>query len=128
MRATLAALLALVPLSLAHAESYGYTGNVGSKAAYLTIEWPKGSSKKAGWFITGNYSVNDTGKTYQLRGQNPRQGRLILEEYTGDKRTATIRLKKSKVKGKITWSGTMVNTDGRKIPVKFSPDNEDCGC
>jgi hypothetical protein len=128
MRAVLAALLALAPLTLAYAESYGYTGNVGSKAAYLTIEWPKGSAKKAGWFITGKYSILESDKTYQLRGQNPRQGRLILEEYTGDKRTATIRLKKSKVKGKITWSGTMRNADGRRIPVKFSPDDEDCGC
>ncbi len=128
MRVVLAALLALIPLTLAHAESYGYTGKVGSKVAYLTIEWPKGSAKKAGWFITGSYSLVENDKTYQLRGQNPRQGRLVLEEYTGDKRTATIRLKKSKVKGKITWSGTMYNADGRKIPVKFSPDDEDCGC
>ena len=52
----------------------------------------------------------------------------MLEEYTGDRRTATIRLKKSKVKGKIVWSGTMQNTDGRRIPVRFSPDDEDCGC
>jgi hypothetical protein len=117
----------LTPL-MVRAESYGYTGKVGSKEAYLTIEWPKGSSKRAGWFISGSYTVIESGKTYQLRGQNPRQGQLVLEEYTGDRRTATIRLKKSKFRGKIVWSGTMYNTDKRKIPVRFTSDDEDCGC
>ena len=59
MRWLLTVFLMLGSLGLARAESYGFTGKVGSKAAYLTIEWPKGSSKRAGWFITGSYSVNE---------------------------------------------------------------------
>lgn len=97
-----------------------YGGTVGNLPAVFFIEW-------AGAQVFGHYYHPSKGKekSYQLKGTNPKQGVLVLKEFTrladgSNKLTATINLRKKIVGKKIIWSGTMNNTDGRKIPVSFS--------
>ena len=97
-----------------------YGGKVGKLPAVFFIEWASDQ-------IFGHYYHPSKGKknTYQLQGTNPKQGVLILNEMTqqkdgSNKKSATIKLKKKVVNGKIVWAGTMFNTDGRKFPVSFS--------
>jgi hypothetical protein len=101
-----------------------YGGKVGKLPAIFAIEW-------AGKKVFGYYYHPSKGrkKMYQLEGSNPKQGVVILKEYTSlangeRKHTATIHLKKSIIDGRIIWSGVMNNTDGRKLPVSFSRNSK----
>ena len=75
--------------------------------------------------VAGNYVSFKTGKKYFLKGHNHLQGKLHLREYTPVangryRETSVTNLTKSVIKGKIHWSGTMQNFDGRAVPVSFS--------
>ncbi len=97
-----------------------YAGKVGKLPAVFFIEW-------AGKDVYGRYFHPSRGRDndYVLRGTNPRNGVLELKEYTFNPKTgsetytAKISLRKKIVKGKIIWSGTMFNTDGRKLAISF---------
>lgn len=96
-----------------------YGGKVGKLPAVFFIEW-------AGKEIFGHYyHPRRKNKTYTLRGKNTKPGALVLKEYTplgngNSKMTALIKLKKKIRKGRVIWSGTMYNTDGRELAVYFS--------
>ena len=75
--------------------------------------------------VAGNYVSFKTGKKYYLKGHNHFQGKLVLREYTHDSRgnyreSSISTLTKSVIRGKIHWSGTMRNYDGRNVPVSFA--------
>lgn len=74
--------------------------------------------------VAGNYVSFKTGKKYYFKGHNHFEGKLVLREYTLDSRgnyreTSISTLSKSVINGKIYWSGTMRNYDGRNVPVAF---------
>ena len=93
-----------------------YKGKVGNYDAtfYLKIA----SNNR----VTGNYTLT-SGKIHLLRleGTNP-SGILELDEFTGEKRSAHIRLTRSLRASEIRWEGTMRNLppDNRVLPVYFS--------
>jgi hypothetical protein len=90
-----------------------YDGYVGKLAAKFTIDWHShGIVSGEYWYPTRNASFK-----YRLAGTNSTEGVLRLNEYTNDDLTATIVLKKKLVDGRIEWTGTMHNTDGRKLDV-----------
>ncbi|HTE19549.1 MAG TPA: hypothetical protein VK689_14370 [Armatimonadota bacterium] len=109
--------LLLASACLAQGETT-YFGKTGSKNAVFVLSWPSGGRKVSGYY----YTTERPGRRYTLAGENYRDGRLELTEYTCGEETAAIRLKKSARRGQIRWSGTMYNTDGRQIPVRMARD------
>lgn len=90
-----------------------YDGFVGKLAAKFTIDWHvHGIVSGEYWHPTRNPAVK-----YKLTGTNSTDGVLRLNEYKKDEQTSTIILKKNLVDGRIEWTGTMHNTDGRKLDV-----------
>ena len=87
-----------------------YDGQVGDAQAvfHLRIEDAK---------VTGSYSQGD--KTYRIRG-TLENGRLLLDEYTGERVTAHIKLDPDA--GEDSWKGTMYNVypDKKQYHVTFS--------
>ena len=99
-----------------------YGGKVGELEAVFFLEFTGTGNR-----VDGHYYYPSRGKekSYMLKGSNPKEGVLLLEEYTtgaDGKQTlsANCRLTKSIEKGRIIWSGEMNNTDGRKFKMMFS--------
>ncbi|MEZ0298185.1 MAG: hypothetical protein ACAI35_17185 [Candidatus Methylacidiphilales bacterium] len=91
-----------------------YTGRVGNMYAEFELTWSDNGE------VAGTYTYpGKRGTIYLLKGENVREGKLMLEEYTGNDLTATISLRKSMDGDQVVWSGTMKNTDGRQFPVEF---------
>lgn len=90
-----------------------YEGNTGTKQAAFVLTWDQMSRGVAGYY----YTADRPDFHYDLVGENYREGYLVLKEVTRGEVTAIIRLSKSIRKGQVRWSGTMYNTDGRRIPV-----------
>ncbi|MGD1978510.1 MAG: hypothetical protein PVJ98_03890 [Akkermansiaceae bacterium] len=93
-----------------------YVGKINTSQVRVALNYYSDGS------VAGNYVSFKTGKKYFLKGHNLIQGKLILREYTknrnGTYRESSIStLTKSVIKGKIVWSGTMRNYDGRNVPV-----------
>src|SRR5690606_13527668 len=87
--------------------------------AVFSIDWHDDGS------VSGTYHYPQRpGVTYTLRGSNPREGELFLEEYTGRELTARCLLRKRVEGGIIEWQGTMTNTDGRRLPMSFARARE----
>ncbi len=111
-----AALLLLCATCFAQSSST-YTGKTGSKDATFVLNWGTGSR------VTGYYFTDDSpNRHYRLSGRNDRSGQLLLREYDHGRMTARIQLRKRVVGGQVRWSGTMFNTDGRRIPVTLTRD------
>lgn len=112
---TFLALLLLCPLC--PAQSYStYQGNTGARKAIFMLSWSATNQEVTGYY----YTTDRPDRRYELTGQNYKEGRLVLKEHTDGEVTAVIRLSKSVRKGQVRWSGTMYNTDGRKIPVTLA--------
>lgn len=93
-----------------------YDGYTGGKSARFTLLWDAGTRR-----VTGSYYTTDRPQfCYRLDGENPAEGSLTLREYTGSALTATLRLTKAVRSGRVVWSGTMFNTDGRRIRVRMA--------
>lgn len=91
-----------------------YSGNVGKMEATFFLEWGKDDS------VSGEYWYPERkGMVYTLKGANHEPGKMILEEFTGEKKTATCSLTKRVTDQEIIWEGRMINTDGRKFPMKL---------
>lgn len=92
-----------------------YVGAVGRLKAVFTLTWNSNGS------VTGTYfnPTRDGSQYYALEGFNPSEGVLELNEYTGDVRTARIRLTKQISPGWIAWTGKMYNTDGRVLDISM---------
>lgn len=103
-------------VSQANGDTYTYDGTVGNRASIFTLTWQSDGN------VQGHYQdlADGAGTTYQLKGNNTRNGELVLTEYTAGKQSAILTLKKSLANGGITWSGKMHNTDGRVWKVSFS--------
>ena len=94
--------------------SYGstyYTGNVGRLRVQACLT--NVGREVTGWYWTMQQYSN----TYRLEGTNVQNGRFDLNEYTGSSISARIVLVKRVTAREIVWSGTMHNTDGRRIPM-----------
>lgn len=99
-----------------------YTGNVGRMEASFSLDWHHDGS------VTGTYHYpKRPGITYRLVGENPREGELRLDEYTGETLTARCRLHKRIEGSRIVWEGTMANTDGRRFPMAFARERNGGG-
>jgi hypothetical protein len=98
-----------------------YGGKVGKLEAVFFIEWAG-----VGNPVEGHYYYPSRGKEtrYKLKGSNPKDGVLLLEELTKKdgiwKLSATCRLAKRAAEGRVVWEGTMNNTDGRELEMSFS--------
>ena len=106
------ALFASAPCLL---QANDYQGSVGKMKAVFSLTWHDDRT------VTGTYSYPDRpGLVYRLSGNNPREGQLYLEEYTGNTLSARCFLQKELTGSAIVWKGRMVNTDGREFPMHFA--------
>ena len=95
-----------------------YSGQIGNLDARFELEWlPNNEVKGFYWHPARNPSIK-----YKLHGSNIQEGEVMLTEYTNGHITANISLLKSAKDGKTIWSGTMENTDGRKLGVSMSKE------
>lgn len=97
-----------------------YGGTVGKLQAIFHIEWA--DDQIFGWYY---YPSRGREMRYELRGENPEEGVITLQEFTPaedgtSKQTANCRLTKTLSDDRISWEGKMNNTDGRVLPMKFS--------
>ena len=97
-----------------------YGGKVGKLDAIFQLEI-------GGPEVEGNYyyPTRDKNKWFKLQGTNPKEGVLVLQEFTEQEdgkllHTASCRLTKRVTDSRIIWEGTMNNTDGRSFPMHFS--------
>lgn len=88
-----------------------YRGNVGNLEAMYFIQWISDNDIRGTYF----YPKRGMEQTYTLVGNNPQQGVLYLDEYTGEALSARCTLKKRVTDREIIWEGTMDNTDGRSF-------------
>ena len=99
-----------------------YGGNVGRLEAVFFIEWSGDGNLIDGSYY---YPARNPEVRYKLKGSNPQDGVLLLNEFTPKgggsyKLTAKCRLTKQVTGSRIVWKGQMSNTDGRKFPMRFS--------
>ena len=89
-----------------------FTGKVGAKEATFRLRFEPGGR------VTGTYTQG--GATYRLEGRHP-TGKLLLDEYTGERVSAHIELNLVATGALIRWEGTMRNTppDNRVLPIFF---------
>ena len=99
-----------------------YGGRVGNLEAVFFIEWSGVGNPIDGYYY---YPSRGSKKRYKLKGSNPKDGELLLTEFTPTgsgafKTTARCSLTKRVTESRILWEGTMNNTDGRELPMEFS--------
>jgi hypothetical protein len=90
-----------------------FTGKVGAKEATFRLRFEQGAH------VVGTYTQG--GSTYRLEGRHPK-GKMLLDEYTGERLTAHIELNLVvETAMLVRWEGTMRNTppDNRVLPVYF---------
>src|SRR6056297_941413 len=111
-------LLSVCVVSLAFsiaANGNEYRGHVGKLEAVFVLDWHEDGT------VIGVYSYPARpGTTYRLAGQNPSEGYLVLDEYTGNDRSARCELSKNITETHIVWQGKMFNTDGRVLEMSFN--------
>ena len=92
---------------------YTYSGKIGAKEATFRLRF------EASERVAGTYSQGAA--TYRLEGRNPR-GKLLLDEYTGERITARLELSLNDSASDIRWEGKMYNTapDNRVFPVSIA--------
>jgi hypothetical protein len=89
-----------------------YFGKVGTSDAIFRLRFEGGDR------VTGTYSQG--GSTYRVEGRNPK-GKLLLDEYTGERITAHIELASADSANITRWEGIMRNTppDNRVLAVSL---------
>lgn len=90
-----------------------FIGKVGAKDATFRLRF------EAGGHVVGTYTQG--GSTYRLEGRHPK-GKMLLDEYTGERLTAHIELNLMvETATLVRWEGTMRNTppDNRVLPIYF---------
>jgi len=110
---TAAATLSPPPATDEAPREYVFNGKVGAKEAIFRLRFETGGR------VVGTYTQGGT--TYRLEGRHPK-GRMLLDEYTGEKLTAHIELNLvSETATQVHWEGTMRNTppDNRVLPIYF---------
>jgi len=89
-----------------------FTGKVGNKEATFRFRFEQGGH------VVGTYTQG--GSTYRLEGRHPK-GRMLLDEYTGERLSAHIEVSLVESATLVRWEGTMRNTppDNRVLPIYF---------
>ena len=103
-----------MPFCLRADETNNYAGEVGGQKLVLTLTWHDNGAVSGSYYCPGGRN-----RVYMLHGTNPRQGELLLTEYTESKATASIKASKNIEGGLIVWRGMMYNYDGRNKPMHF---------
>jgi hypothetical protein len=87
-------------------------GTIGNSEAVFRLKWSDDEKR-----VSGTYSQG--GKTYRIEGTG-KPGHMSLDEYTGERLTAHIKLTLDDLE--TTWSGTMYNVypDKSQYPVSVS--------
>ena len=100
------------PASTETGREQTFTGKVGAKEATFRLRFEPGGH------VTGTYTQG--GATYRLDGRHPK-GKLLLDEYTGERISAHLELNLVESSTSDRWEGTMRNTppDNRVFPVFF---------
>ncbi len=98
-----------------------YSGNTGTVPITAKLKFFSNDH------VEGTYVSSRTGQKYLLRGHNHTEGKIFLREYTQEDGvwgvTATCTLRKKIQNGKVVWSGTMNNTDGRSFGITLRKEN-----
>ena len=99
-----------------------YGGKVGKLDAIFFIEWSGKKNPIEGFYY---YPSRGKEKRYKLKGTNPKDGVIHLEEYSRMENgilrlSGTCRMTKKVTKSHIVWEGKLNNTDGRKLAMSFS--------
>jgi hypothetical protein len=89
-----------------------FVGKVGTKEATFRLRFEQGAH------VVGTYTQG--GATYRLEGRHPK-GKMLLDEYTGERLSAHIDLSLVESATVVRWEGTMHNTppDNRVLPIYF---------
>jgi hypothetical protein len=90
-----------------------FAGKVGAKEATFRLRFEPGGH------VVGTYTQGNS--TYRLEGRHPK-GKMLLDEYTGERLTAHIELNlTTETATLVRWDGTMRNTppDNRVLPIYF---------
>lgn len=108
--------LANNPQALSHV----YVGSVGRMKAVFALNWGNDGQ------VTGVYCnpTRDANRIYELTGNNPSEGVLVLNEYTDGALSAKISMTKEVSPAWIAWSGKMQNTDGRVLSITFQRERK----
>ena len=98
--------------SIEAVREHNFTGKVGAKEATFRLRFEPGGR------VTGTYT--QSGATYRLEGRHPK-GKLLLDEYTGERVSAHIEMNLVETGTLVRWEGTMRNTppDNRVLPIFF---------
>jgi hypothetical protein len=89
-----------------------FVGKVGAKEATFRLRF------ELGGHVVGTYTQG--GATYRLEGRHPK-GKMLLDEYTGERLSAHIDVSLVESATVVRWEGTMHNTppDNRVLPIYF---------
>ncbi len=100
------------PSSIETGREHTFIGKVGAREATFRLRFEPGGH------ITGTYTQG--GATYRLEGRHPK-GKMLLDEYSGERVSAHLELNLIETGALIRWEGTMRNTppDNRILPVFF---------
>ena len=91
-----------------------YHGSVGQHPATFSLNW------KSDGNISGSYFFSvQKDQVRTLVGSNYEEGKLYLEEYSGQNLVAKCYLQKTLTNGDVVWQGEMQTADGR-YPMRFS--------
>ena len=99
-----------LPSSIETGREHTFTGRVGNKDATFRLRFDQGGR------VTGTYSQGAA--TYRLEGRHPK-GKMLLDEYTGERVTSHIDLTLIETGNLVRWEGMMRNTppDNRVLPI-----------
>ena len=94
-----------------HTSEQVLKGTIGSSEAVFRLQWNDDG--------TGSGTYTQGGKTYRIKGTGT-PGHMSLDEYTGERLTAHIKLQLDDLE--TTWTGTMYNVypDKNQYPVSLS--------
>jgi len=101
------------PFPSSATEEKTYLGRVGDLEATFRLRFDSGGR------VSGSYT--DGGNTYRLVGHD-RSGRLLLDEYTGDRLTAHLDVTLNSSQKELRWEGRMQNVypNTQTYPVFFA--------
>jgi hypothetical protein len=92
---------------LSKAQTQYYYGTSDEDNIKATITWNSDETVKGTYYFTSNPS-----RVYKLSGTNYVEGEIEITESLNGRRTGSGTLYKTLKKGRIVWSGDILNTDG----------------
>ena len=108
--------------------SYEYVGKIGTTAATLTIDWPKGSAKKLAPKLNGSLMVGPKNEFFLATGSNKTKGHVEFRILKNTMPFATLRIMRDSQATKM-WIGDYYLPNKKPIPVKLKAMGEvEYGC